>query len=577
MVYEATDRRALASKAASWGRCALKLFQTEELREDDGTVQMIKEEVEVLLSLPRHPAVVQLLQVVSTPDVVALALELVAGGDLFSMIEASGPCPEGRARGLFLQVCSRVPHALAVVPTQPPPTLCAAFQILDGLEHLHSHGIAHRDLKPENICFADSSQRSLKLIDLGAAAFITPAGFSDLAGTPLYAAPEICPWFFQENDCASSPGLRSGMSWGSLDDDEDDACPPLAGDHSNGMWSAPRSPGDSMPAPYGPAVDFWAAGALLYVMLSGEAPFDQEKEVEDLLIDIAAMTPRSVPMESEVWSRVSDSAKDLVHCLIEPSPILRYNGHRAREHRWLAPFAVAIAPAIPSRDPLRPAQRSQAGALSQHSPAAFAGAAVAAAAPAPDDSDLALAFSYLPHAFSAEQAAGLQGDLRILILPEPTAIGRVVAYTVRLTPCTAEVIAGRAAEAPAATAAIARSSLLRWAAGEAPFLHAAPLPADSLAPRFIATFTPDRRQYKAYIAAGSDRERAAKEGGRMSRGSAPFLGRVLSFSMRKAKSAENLANMQTPSKLPPLDRRSSPEGVDTTALWHAQSADKQQL
>jgi hypothetical protein len=115
VVHEGTDKRAVGSKSA-WGRCALKLFRVQDLREEDEAAEMIREEVAVLLALPRHPAVVQLLHVVSTPEVIALSLELVAGGDLFSMIEDSGPCPEGRARTLFLQVCEHLPSPRGASP-----------------------------------------------------------------------------------------------------------------------------------------------------------------------------------------------------------------------------------------------------------------------------------------------------------------------------------------------------------------------------------------------------------------------------------------------------------------------------
>jgi len=140
VVHEGRDKRAAAG---TWGRCALKLFQAQEMRETDEAAEMIRDEVAVLLVLPRHPCVVQLLQVVSTPDVIVLALELVAGGDLFSMIEASGPCPEARARALLLQVSGELtlarlelhgPHALVpprAPPSPPPPPHPAPWPLHD--------------------------------------------------------------------------------------------------------------------------------------------------------------------------------------------------------------------------------------------------------------------------------------------------------------------------------------------------------------------------------------------------------------------------------------------------------------
>ena len=71
------------------------------------------------------------------------------------------------------------------------------------MRHLHSLGIVHRDLKPENVCFTTAEQRRIKLIDLGAAGVLPggeDGGLSELSGTPLYAAPEVTPWFYVKTE-----------------------------------------------------------------------------------------------------------------------------------------------------------------------------------------------------------------------------------------------------------------------------------------------------------------------------------------------------------------------------------------
>ena len=116
-------------------------------------------------------------------------------------------------------------------------------QMADAVDAMHQSGIVHRDLKPENVCFTDKARQKIKIIDMGAAGFLDESGLSDLSGTPLYAAPEVVPWFY-----ASERG------------------PP--------------------PARYDERVDLWSMGVALYVMLSGAAPFDQDQPVEDLLREI---------------------------------------------------------------------------------------------------------------------------------------------------------------------------------------------------------------------------------------------------------------------------------------------------
>jgi serine/threonine-protein kinase len=68
-----------------------------------------------------------------------------------------------------------------------------ALGILEALAYIHQRGIVHRDLKPDNIMVDDRD--NVKLIDFGIASKqgarrITYTGFSPALGTPDYIAPE---------------------------------------------------------------------------------------------------------------------------------------------------------------------------------------------------------------------------------------------------------------------------------------------------------------------------------------------------------------------------------------------------
>lgn len=68
-----------------------------------------------------------------------------------------------------------------------------SWQILRGVEYLHSVGKIHRDLKPANLLIS-SATLDLKIADFGLSRDLDDGGMaSTVCGTPLYMAPEIQP------------------------------------------------------------------------------------------------------------------------------------------------------------------------------------------------------------------------------------------------------------------------------------------------------------------------------------------------------------------------------------------------
>ena len=99
-------------------------------------------------------------------------------------------------------------------------TIFYGAQIVSIFEYLHSKDICYRDLKPENIMISDEGY--LKMIDFGFAKVVTKRTFT-ICGTPEYIAPEIL--------------LNQG---------------------------------------HGKPVDWWTLGILVYEMLAGFPPFQDE-------------------------------------------------------------------------------------------------------------------------------------------------------------------------------------------------------------------------------------------------------------------------------------------------------------
>ena len=145
-----------------------------------------------------------------------------------------------------------------------------ACAILEALDYIHANGVVHRDLKPENIMVDD--QDRIKLIDFGiagdaAARRLTYANFTATLGTPDYISPE--------------------------------------------QVQGKRGDGRS---------DTYAAGVILYEMLSGKLPFSGPSPM-------AAMNDRLLnhPLPPSVAEpSISSQLQEVLYRALERDPRNRY-------------------------------------------------------------------------------------------------------------------------------------------------------------------------------------------------------------------------------------------------------------
>ncbi|KAK3018043.1 hypothetical protein RJ639_004533 [Escallonia herrerae] len=164
--------------------------------------------------------------------------------------------------------------------------------IMEVVQLCHKHGVIHRDLKPENFLFANKKENSpLKAIDFGLSIFFKPGErFSEIVGSPYYMAPEV---------------LKRN---------------------------------------YGPEIDIWSAGVILYILLCGVPPFWAESEQ-----GVAQAILRGlIDFKREPWPSISESAKSLVRQMLEPDPKLRLTAKQVLEHSWLQ--NAKKAPNVPLGD-----------------------------------------------------------------------------------------------------------------------------------------------------------------------------------------------------------------------------------
>lgn len=170
-----------------------------------------------------------------------------------------------------------------------------ARTIAEVVRMCHANGVMHRDLKPENFLFANKKEHSpLKAIDFGLSVFFKPGEkFSEIVGSPYYMAPEVL--------------KRS----------------------------------------YGPEVDIWSAGVILYILLCGVPPFWAETEQGVALAILRGV----LDFKREPWPQISESAKSLVRQMLEPEPKKRLTAQQVLDHPWLQ--NAKKAPNVPLGDIVR--------------------------------------------------------------------------------------------------------------------------------------------------------------------------------------------------------------------------------
>ncbi|KAH9907762.1 hypothetical protein F4778DRAFT_446080 [Xylariomycetidae sp. FL2044] len=177
-------------------------------------------------------------------------------------------------------------------------------QLFSAIEYMHNLGWVHRDIKPENILLADIENLTLKLADFGLAKKVdTEEGtltLRSLCGTPSYVAPEILT-----------------------------------------ERSARR---------YGPSVDIWSAGVVLYICLCGFPPFSDELYTTEFPYTLADQIKGGrFDYPSPYWDPVGDPALDLIDNMLTVDVDRRYTVQQCLSHPWTLDTTVPIIP-----DPIVP-------------------------------------------------------------------------------------------------------------------------------------------------------------------------------------------------------------------------------
>jgi len=148
-------------------------------------------------------------------------------------------------------------------------------QVLSGVDYCHRQMVSHRDLKPENVLL--DNEMNAKVIDFGLSNDMQPGALlKTTCGSPCYAAPEM-----------------------------------IQGKKYDGTQ-----------------IDVWSCGVILYCMVCGKLPFDDEQQPE-LFRKITAGI-YTIPDD------VSSDVADLIRQFLTVQPEKRITIAQAWQHPWLA-------------------------------------------------------------------------------------------------------------------------------------------------------------------------------------------------------------------------------------------------
>ena len=229
-------------------KVAIKIHDKEKIIEEDEEIR-VKREFEMLAKF-NHINVISVAEIFESISKYYIVMDYCEGGELFNYIVKKRKLSSNEAAFFY-------------------------YQLINGLDYIHSLGIVHRDLKPENLLL--TKNHILKIVDFGLSNYfkknqkellITPCG------SPCYASPEM-----------------------------------VSGKKYDGF-----------------KIDIWSSGIILYVMLCGYLPFE-DRNNENLFRKI-------LECKLELPKFINDDAKDLIKKILVLDPCLRISIPEIKKHNF---------------------------------------------------------------------------------------------------------------------------------------------------------------------------------------------------------------------------------------------------
>jgi Ca2+-binding EF-hand superfamily protein len=156
------------------------------------------------------------------------------------------------------------------------------YQLAKGIKYLHKYGIIHRDLKPDNIMLTEASDKgNIKIMDFGLSKILGKKEKStDGFGTLTFVSPEVL--------------IRK---------------------------------------PYNKEVDIWSLGVILYLMLSGDLPFDDPDDDEQKIAK--SIVYHDVKFPQEKFGKRSKAVIELIKGCLTKDPKNRLKIDEIIKGEWI--------------------------------------------------------------------------------------------------------------------------------------------------------------------------------------------------------------------------------------------------
>lgn len=228
-------------------KVAIKIINKKKLKQKNDQIHL-KREIDLLQKL-NHINIISVYEIFENIDNYYIVMEYCSRGELFNYIVSKHRLNENEAAYFF-------------------------YQLINGLEYIHSVGISHRDIKPENLLLTNNY--ILKIIDFGLSNYYQE-NINKFLRTPC------------GSPCYSSPEMVSGKSYDGF------------------------------------KVDIWSCGIVLFAMLCGYLPFDDKNDDKNIFKKI-------VECEIKYPFFLSDIAKDMITKLLIKDPNKRINIKQIKNH-----------------------------------------------------------------------------------------------------------------------------------------------------------------------------------------------------------------------------------------------------